>query len=179
MKLVNLPEDLTVNGVDDLLVVWGPARVLELFDAATSADRLHVVLPPQFQSRSDGMFRTTNHGDRLSDVKLTNFRSAIITNLRVDDGVETKRELEIEAEILGQKSRFSMSAAEFSNMGWPVERLGAAAIVYPNQREYARTAIQSCSLTAKETCIYTHTGWRQIDGVWLYLHGGGAIGPVG
>ena len=27
--------------------------------------------------------------------------------------------------------------------------------------------------------VYTHTGWRQIDGVWVYLHGGGAIGPDG
>lgn len=34
---VTLPEDCGVNGVDDLLALWGPERVLDLFDAAESA----------------------------------------------------------------------------------------------------------------------------------------------
>src|SRR6185437_14534532 len=33
VKLVNLPEDCQVNGIDDLLASWGPTRVLELFNA--------------------------------------------------------------------------------------------------------------------------------------------------
>jgi hypothetical protein len=64
-------------------------------------------------------------------------------------------------------------------MDWPIERLGAAAITYPNQRDYARTAIQALSMTAEERCIYTHTGWRHVDGSWLYLHASGAIGGAG
>ena len=64
-------------------------------------------------------------------------------------------------------------------MDWPIEHMGSAAITYPNQREYARTAIQSFSITAEERCIYTHTGWRNVDGQWLFLHAGGAIGAAG
>jgi hypothetical protein len=30
-----------------------------------------------------------------------------------------------------------------------------------------------------ETRVYTHTGWRQIEGTWAYLHAAGAIGPRG
>ena len=64
-------------------------------------------------------------------------------------------------------------------MNWPIERLGAAAIVFPNQRDYARAAIQSLSLTATEKRIYTHTGWRKMDGRLDLLHAGGAIGADG
>jgi hypothetical protein len=63
---------------------------------------------------------------------------------------------------------------------WPPERLVAiCAITFPNQRDYARTAIQSRSITAQERCIYTHTGWRRVDGSWIFLHAGGAIGGDG
>ena len=161
MKLVNLPEDCGVNGVDDLLAAWGPARVLELFEAAISGAELRVVLPPQFKSRPDGMFRITAQGERLSQAQLTNFRAAIITNIQLDDGVETKREFEIEAELMGEARRFTIPASEFASMDWPIERLGAAAITFPNQREYARTAIQSLSLTATGSAsIRTRAGAR-------------------
>ena len=62
---VNLPADCGVNGVDDLLAVWGPARVLELFDRSVSGVQLQVVSPPQFQSRPTGMFRVTKKGGCL------------------------------------------------------------------------------------------------------------------
>src|SRR5262249_42736030 len=39
--------------------------------------------------------------------------------------------------------------------------------------------IQSLSMTAVERCIYTHTGWRKIDGRWTFLHAGGAIEGTG
>ena len=179
VELVNLPEDCGVNGIDDLLAAWGPARVLELFDKSVSGARLHVVLPPQFQSRPEGMFRVTTKGEQLSQVQLTNYQAAITTNIRLDDGVETKREFEIEAELMGRQFRFTIPASAFAGMDWPIEQMGPAAITFPNQRDYARTAIQSDSLTAKERCIYTHTGWRNVGGIWLFLHAGGAICGAG
>jgi hypothetical protein len=179
VKLVNLPEDCGVNGIDDLLAKWGPTRVLELFGTAVSGVRLEVVVPPQFDSRAEGLFRITARGERLSQVQLTNYQAAIITNIKLDDGVETRREFEIEAELMGRKARFTISATEFASMTWPIERLGSAAITFPNQRDYARTAIQALSLTAEERCTYTHTGWCNEGGRWVYLHGGGAISSAG
>src|SRR6516164_7566020 len=96
---ISLPEDCGVNGIDDLLAAWGPARVLELFQNSVPGARLHVVIPPQFESRPNGMFRIITKGERLSQVQLSNYRAAIKTNIHLDDGVETKREFEIEAEL--------------------------------------------------------------------------------
>ena len=43
VKLVNLPGDCGVNGVDDLLAVWGPVRVLGLFESAVSGAKLRII----------------------------------------------------------------------------------------------------------------------------------------
>ena len=179
VKFVNLPEDCGVNGIDDLLAKWGPVKVLGLFEMAIAGTRLEVVLPPQFQSRPDGMFRVTKNGEVLKEIQLTNYRAAVITNIQLDDGVETKREFEVEAELMGRVSTFTIAAAAFACMEWPIERMGSAAITYPNQREYARAAIQWSSLGAEERSIYSHSGWREVDGRRIFLHCAGAIGGDG
>jgi hypothetical protein len=180
VDFVTLPDDCGVNGVDDLLAAWGPARVLELFDASTSGARLDdVVLPPQFQSTSEGLFRVISKGELLTRIQLTNYQAAITATVRVDDGVETRCECEMNAELMGQRFKFAIPASEFASMDWPIARMGATAITFPNQREYARTAIQSLSLTAEERYIFAHTGWRNLDGHWTFLHAGGAICETG
>lgn len=179
VKFVNLPEDCGANGVDDLLAKWGPVRVLELFDGAVSGARVDIVVPPQYREGPDGLLRISGRGDRLTQYHLTNFNARIVTNICLDDGVEASRHLEIEAELHGSRHRFTISASAFAAMNWPIEQLGAAAIVHPNQKDYARTAIQALSLAAAEQRVYTHTGWRKVDGVWIYLHAGGAIGSAG
>lgn len=176
---VNLPEDCGINGVDDLLAAWGAERVLELFAKGAHSAVLEVVLPPQFQSRPVGMFRVTKKGELLTEIQLSNYRASITANICLDDGVETRREFEIESELHGRKFCFTIAASEFSRMDWPIEQMGPGAITFPNQRDYARTAIQSHSMTPEHRCIYTHTGWRNIDGHWFYLHANGAIGEAG
>ncbi|MDA2929331.1 DUF927 domain-containing protein [Acidobacteria bacterium AH-259-O06] len=46
-------------------------------------------------------------------------------------------------------------------------------------KDRLREAIQLHSTEAERRHIYTHTGWRKIDGDWVYLHAGGAIGGRG
>jgi hypothetical protein len=80
---------------------------------------------------------------------------------------------------MGRKLQFIIPASEFAGMDWPIARLGATAITFPNQREHARTAIQSLSLAAEERYIFAHTGWRKVEGRWTFLHAGGAICETG
>jgi len=179
VKLVNLPDDCGVNGIDDLLNAWGPAKVLELIRQAVDGGSLHVVPSPQFEARSTGMYRVTQRGQRLEQTQLTNYQASITANVLLDDGVDVQREFEINADLLGRHYAFTAPASEFSTMNWAIERMGPAAITFPNQREYARTAIQSSSLAAIERHVYTHTGWHNVGGQWLFLHTGGAIGEAG
>jgi hypothetical protein len=177
---INLPDDCGVNGVDDLLAKpEGPDTVLRLFEKPASNLRTEVVVPPQFESNPKGMFRVVTEGDMMRRSQLSNYEASIRRSVILDDGVESRREFEIESQLMGREHGFTIPATSFPRMDWPIEQMGPAAITFPNQKEYARTAIQSFSLTAEERRVYAHTGWRQVGGHWVYLHAGGAIGSAG
>jgi hypothetical protein len=87
--------------------------------------------------------------------------------------------MEIEAQLMGRSFGFTIPTSEFAAMDWPIMNIGPCAVTYPKQKEDARTAIQLLSVTHDERQIYTHTGWRKIDGNWAYIHAGGAISAGG
>lgn len=179
VQFVELPPDCGVNGVDDLLAVSGPEQVLALFDKPIDGKRLHINLPSQYHQRAEGIFRVNSQTDRLTETQLTNYQAAITGHISLDDGVETKGSFEIEAALNGRSFRFAVPSSQFFSKEWPMHEMGPNAITYPNQWEYARTAIQTTAVTAKERRVYVHTGWREINSQQCFLHGAGAIGPDG
>jgi len=120
-------------------------------------------------------------GDNWTDVLLTNFDARIVSEVIEDDGAESRRLFEIEASLGNRSFRFAIPASQFAALNWPAEHLGAQAVVYPGfgLRDHARAAIQLLSENVSERHTYTHTGWREIDGRWVYLHAGGGIGQDG
>ena len=107
---------------------------------------------------------------------MTNFTAQIVGDVVEDDGAEQWRRFEIEAELSGRRSVFTVPAERFFGMGWPPEHLGAAAIVYPgfNTKDHARAAIQMVSGDIPLRQTFAHTGWREIGEEYVYLHAGGA-----
>ncbi len=122
-----------------------------------------------------------SEGEPIS-IALTNFTARIVRDVMEDDGAETRRAFEIEARISGaQNVALTVPAGGFQGMGWVTEKLGAGAFIAPGYgaKDHARAAIQLLSPKIEESRVYTHTGWREIDGKSVYLHGGGAIGANG
>jgi hypothetical protein len=62
-------------------------------------------------------------------------------------------------------------------MSW-VQRWGLPAIVNAgfSVRDQLREAIQRLSPAARQRHIFTHTGWHELQGKWLYLTANGALG---
>lgn len=127
-------------------------------------------------------------GDSEVLVPLTNFTAKIVGNVLRDDGTESESVFEIEGTLRERPYRLTLPASRFNGMNWPTEHLGAEAIVHPGQsiRDHARAAIQFLSpKPIPRHTIFTHTGWRKLEGEagvgggWAYLHGGGAIGASG
>ncbi len=112
--------------------------------------------------------------------RLTNFTAKIAADVAEDDGAEVRRHFEIEAELAGRRQSFTIPSAQFAPMSWVTEHLGASAIIYPGSvvKDHARTAVQMLSGDVAARRVYAHTGWREIDGEWAYLHAGGGIGRV-
>ena len=115
----------------------------------------------------------------FTTVSLTNFTAYIIRDTEEDDGADIKRVLSIEAHIGDVVRHFDVSGSRFQSMQWVLENLGTKAVVYPGREPHARTAILMLSKDVEQQRVITHTGWRQIDGEWFYLHADGAIGADG
>jgi hypothetical protein len=185
VKVIYLPagESGTKTGLDDYLAAGH--TVDDLLALATSELRRSV---DDGQERH-GAYKETPHGlvwnkpvgDGTIPVLLTNFRARIVAQVIEDDGVETRRTLEIRAELDGIVRSFTVPAASFQALNWAIAELGPRAIVSPGfgLRDHARTAIQFVSADIDHRIVYRHTGWRQIDGRRVYLHAGGGIGPEG
>jgi hypothetical protein len=138
--------------------------------------------PIRYSDDSAGIVWHRRTRDGVEDIRLTNFRARIVGDITRDDGVEKTRFYEIGALLGGNPCRFEVAAGQFRGMAWVGEHLGASAIMEPGQGMEARVrhAIQVLSkdgVTAKY--IYTHTGWREIDGRMVFLHAGGAIDSLG
>jgi hypothetical protein len=186
VEIVYLPagEGGKKQGVDDFLADGN--SVDDLVDLA----RTELREPPQdenetpavpYSATPDGILwnKPTRHG--TSPTPLTNFTAEIIADVVEDDGAEEKHTYEIEARSGGRLRRFEVPAASFASMGWVARHLGASAFVYPGfgYDKHAAVAIQSLSGEIAERRYFAHTGWREIEGEWAFLHAGGAIGPIG
>ncbi len=119
------------------------------------------------------------------EMPLCNFAARIVAETAEDDGAETKLLLTVEGERGGRPlPRISVTFEEFAAMNWPAKNWGTQCIVEPGngKKDTLRAAIQTLSHAAgavERRTVYTHTGWRKVDGAWLYLHGAGAMGAAG
>jgi len=91
-----------------------------------------------------------------------NFTARIICDVILNDDTAPKREFMVEAEYGGRPVSFRVSAAEFSRMGWVLNKLGPQAIIYPGQQQHARAAIQSLSGSIRQERIFTCSSVTEI-----------------
>jgi hypothetical protein len=114
-------------------------------------------------------------------VRLSNFAAEIAAELELDDGAEVRRQFEVRARLEGRELAFSVPAARFAAMEWVAEELGASAVIFAGKgrRDRLRCAVQVLSKNVERRRVFAHSGWRELEGRWVYLHGGGALGAEG
>jgi hypothetical protein len=143
---------------------------------------LGVAPPPAapYRATDAGLFLLQRVGKRVAKLQLTNFCARITRDIAEDDGLEVRHQFEIEASLAGKVTRFTLPPAEFASGNWPLQYLGAGAVVFAaGTKGHLRTAVQLASAAALTERIYPHTGWREHERRFVYLHGGGAIGQDG
>ena len=175
-----LNNDGTAEALSKLIAAAPDAQVWLEANSAKKKVKAESTGTPYF-IRDGGLWRTVQAREGPTATPLTNFTAEITGEVVRDDGVETVRQLEIEARVKGQTVRFAVPAAEYTGMAWAARELGGRAHVFPGQgtKDHARFAIQVLSPDYAERRVFVHTGWRVIDGCKVYLHGGGAIGAAG
>ncbi len=113
---------------------------------------------------------------------LCNFTARIREEVVMDDG-ESEEFLFLVGGRLATGESLGVArvlAESFAGMGWAMKTWGARAIINPgtSTKDQLRAAIQHLSRPIHRR-TYLNTGWRRLEGIWCFLHAGGAIGPDG
>lgn len=117
------------------------------------------------------------------DVPLSNFSAQIVSEERQDDGAEVSVTYRIKGALQDGTplAEIDVPANRFNSLNWVSESWGNRAVVFAGSgtKDHLRCAIQTLSSDTTRKTVYTHSGWRKLDGSWVYLHGAGAIGAEG
>ena len=120
----------------------------------------------------------TKEGPVLKE--LANFVGNIVEEITRDDGVETETLFRVQLTLPTGKvvQPKNVTASEFFEMRWPLQTGGVAAVISAGLgvKDCLREAIQLASANADRRTIFSHTGFRFVEGDWRYLHAGGSIG---
>jgi len=111
---------------------------------------------------------------------LCNFAARVVADVARDDGEEIERVFELEGALdTGQKlASYQVEARDFGKMDWVTDAWGVRAILRAGRgmKDKVREALQLQSLNAPTTRVYTHTGWRVVDGERVFLTASGGLG---
>jgi hypothetical protein len=125
---------------------------------------------------------STREGGRV-DTPICSFTARIVEEIVCDDGVEVTRRLAIEGKLANGEPllRTEVPIDAFAQGDWVIRSWGTQPVVYAGMgnKDHLRAALQILSGRPPTRTIYLHTGFRQIDQKWCYLHAGGAIGANG
>ena len=137
--------------------------------------------PHPYRTEAGGMVYEKPTRDGAVDVPLCNFTARILAEVVEDDGVEQHRLIQLSALLKRRTFAFQVTAAQFDSMNWITEQVGTKAVVHVglSMREHLNNAIQLLSDDVQYRSVFTHTGWRHVDGQAVFLHGGGGLGPEG
>ena len=106
-------------------------------------------------------------------IMLCNFAPRIVREVIVDDGAEkTRRYLIGGTDANGNEiSPVEIPAGELEKMAWIANCLDASCdlCVVSQVEKHVRCAIKSTARFAEKQYIFSHTGWKKIDGAWQYL----------
>jgi len=182
VKVIWLPaaNDGSKVGLDDFFAAGHSVEQLLQHFSDEIPTRYETSLNHPYKTSEKGLewVKETNQG--VQTIPLTNFNARIVAEAVEDNGTtDTQRVFTVEAEMKGQRRRFDVPATRFSTMQWPIEYIGVGAVVWPGRNDHARCAIQCLSDDIHHITVYKHTGWCKIDGLYFYLHTGGAIGQSG
>src|SRR5260221_3956382 len=116
-------------------------------------------------------------------IPLCNFTAQVEEELVLDSGADTTRLFIVRGALASGESlpTARVPVSRFAGMTWITEQWGFGAIVNAglSVRDQLREAIQRLSPSPRRRRVFTHTGWHEVQGEWIYLTSSGAVGRDG
>jgi hypothetical protein len=153
------------------------------FRQAIRAERPPIQSAGSYRIAGGRIVLTRMTKDGTVEIPLGNFAARITEVVTRDDGVEKTAVFTLEGELANGRPlpRLQVPAAEFQRLEWVTANWHGEAVLYAGSgiRDHMRCAIELLSCDRVRRLQYLHTGWREIEGRWVFLHAGGAIGQEG
>jgi Domain of unknown function (DUF3854) len=116
-------------------------------------------------------------------IPLCNFSAEIVEQVIADNGVEEHGSIALRGQLANGKplAETEVSFGRFASLDWIIPSWGTGAVINAGMgaKDRLREAIQRLSPDVPISRVYTHPGWRKIDGEWAFLNAAGYIGPIG
>ncbi len=139
--------------------------------------------PPRYLVYQGRICRIKKTKDGDGTEPLCNFTASVTEELILDDGVDTTRAFVIQGNLDTGAALppLRVPANRFAGMSWVTDGWGFCAVIRAGQvtRDYLREGIQTLSPAVQQRQIFTHTGWREIGGKWVFLTTNGTVGREG
>ena len=129
--------------------------------------------PKPYKVIDGSLYMEMNSKQGAYDKKLCNFTPRLISEITVDDGAETVKRLRLGGTLAGGRAlpEIEINGAELGTFNWLLDKWGVECVleVGRNVKEYVRYFIQQTARNADGIVVFEHTGWKKIDGEWVYL----------
>lgn len=116
------------------------------------------------------------------EVSLCNFVAHIDEEKTTDDGAERKTYFKISGQLAtgAPLTTIEVAADRFPSMAWVTNWRSSAIIASGyTTKDNLRAAIQELSTNTIRNEVFSHIGWRKINGEYYFLHAGGGLGRNG
>jgi hypothetical protein len=196
VNILELPGD-NIKDASDWIAAGGTAAQLEelvkkapvYIPQSIPEDELdYDSLKKILKKNSDGQYTILNNAfhriihahEETYELPLCNFVARITQDILKDSGANQERFLRLQGRLNGTRLPvITVRDEQFDNMNWVRREWGVKAQVESSidkVERHLRGAIMKSSGRVPEKIIYTHTGWREIDGRMVYLTNSGAVG---
>jgi hypothetical protein len=125
---------------------------------------------------------TSTRDGIINKKDMANFMAKIIEDIVIDDGQTSERRYKISGMLTSDRTRLpiiEVPAENFKSLSWIDRSWGHEAFIYTGLgrgvEEQFITAIRMNSINATKKSVYTHTGWREINGKMEFLTAAGAL----
>lgn len=182
------PELMPKGDFTDLVEAVGDEKALEILDKLVAEARESLWQRAQ-RAYADIPGYAIDHGRTCQMVEgmpkmLCNFVALPVEIVEMDDGQTVEKSVRIVGwNLYGRPMKpVLVPIAKFRSMDWVLESWDFEANIMPGNtvKDKLRWIMTEAAFrTAKRKTVYSHCGWRRIDGKWAYLYQGGCIGAEG
>ena len=127
----------------------------------------------KYRIKGNRLYETVAGKNGSFERLLCNFISWITAEITLDDGAETTTWICLRGihESGRPLPEIELSAAELAGFNWLAQRWGMDCILEVGKtvKDCVRHAIQTTAAGAEKKTVYAVTGWKNINGKWMYL----------